>query len=241
MLMVFFGAIGGGIFIASAYYAYSTELMIKIGKVIGEDVSEYEALYPKIREAYIKTYEDSLATQTELVVTLHFGLTDNKEMLTERLVERIHSVGDKIETGFVGTPYILHALSENGEVELAYKLLTRTEFPSWLYPVTMGATTIWEHWDGLRPDGKLWSADMNSYNHYAYGAVVDWIYSVAAGIRPASAGYERAIIAPVPSKALGTLDVAFESRRGRFESSWYYEGDTPHYRIVTPRCGNRCN
>lgn len=220
--------------VSSAYYAYSTELVIKIGKVIGEDVSEYEELYKKIRETYIKEYEAALFTQTELVVTVKFGLTDNKEMLMKRLVENIHTAGDSLKTGFVGTPYILHVLSENGESELAYKLLLRTDFPSWLYPITMGATTIWEHWDGLRPDGKLWSTDMNSYNHYAYGAVVDWIYSVAAGIRPASAGYERAIIAPVPNKALGTLDVAFESRNGRFESSWYYEGDTPHYRIVTP-------
>ncbi len=220
--------------ISSAYYAYSTELTVKIGKVLGEDVGVYEELYGKIRETYIKTYEEKLNTQTELVVTLHFGLTDNKEALTKRLVEKIHSEGDIMETGFVGTPYILHALSDNGETELAYKLLVRTEFPSWLYPVTMGATTIWEHWDGLRPDGRLWSPDMNSYNHYAYGAVVDWIYSVAAGIRPASAGYERAVIAPMPNKALGTLDVVFESCKGRFESSWYYEGDMPHYRIATP-------
>jgi len=220
--------------VSSAYYAFSTELTIKVGKVLGKDVSKYEELYKNIRKKYIETYEDQLTTQTELVITLHFGLTDNPAAVTKRLVEKLHSAGDKLETGFVGTPYILHALSSNGETELAYKLLLNTEFPSWLYPVTMGATTIWEHWDGLRPDGRLWDTNMNSYNHYAYGAVADWIYSVAAGIKPDAAGYESAVIAPVPDKRLGTLDVTFESRKGRFESAWYYEGDTPHYRIVTP-------
>jgi len=220
--------------ISSAYYAYSTELTIKTGKVLGKDVSEYEQLYKNIRAKYIETYEDKLKTQTELVVTLKFGLTDNPKAVTKRLVEKLHEAGDKLETGFVGTPYLLHVLSENGETELAYKLLLNTEFPSWLYPVTMGATTIWEHWDGLRPDGKLWDTNMNSYNHYAYGAVADWIYSVAAGIKPDKAGYKKAIIAPLPNKGLGTLDVTFDSVCGRFESAWYYEGDTPHYRIETP-------
>ncbi len=220
--------------ISSAYYAYSSMLTIKTGKVLGKDVSKYEELYNKIRAKYIETYEGVLKTQTELAVTLHFGLTDNAADITKRLVDKIHAAGDKLETGFVGTPYILHALSDNGECELAYDLLMRTEFPSWLYPVTMGATTIWEHWDGLRPDGKLWDTNMNSYNHYAYGAVADWIYSVAGGIKPDKAGYEHAVIAPKPDKRLGTLDVTFESIKGRFESSWYFEGDAAHYRIVTP-------
>ena len=220
--------------ISTAYYAYSAALTVKAGKVLGRDVSKYEALYESIRAKYIETYEAELKTQTELAVTLHFGLTDKPAEITKRLVDKIHSAGDKLETGFVGTPYILHALSANGEYDLAYKLLMNTEFPSWLYPVTMGATTIWEHWDGLRPDGKLWSRDMNSYNHYAYGAVADWIYSVAAGIVPDQAGYAHAVIAPKPDKRLGTLDVTFDSVKGRFESSWYYEGDTAHYRIVTP-------
>lgn len=220
--------------ISSAYYAYSTMITVQTGKILNRDVSEYEALYSRIRAKYIETYEKELKTQTELCITLHFCLTDDPVTITKRLVDKIHSAGDKLETGFIGTPYILHALSENGESDLAYKLLMRTEYPSWLYPVTKGATTIWEHWDGLRPDGTMWSKDMNSFNHYAYGAVADWIYSVAAGIKPQDAGYSRAVIAPVPDKRLGMLDVTFDSCRGRFESSWYFEGDTPHYRIVTP-------
>ena len=89
---------------------------------------------------------------------------------------------NQLQTGFVGTPYLLHVLSDYGYAELAYTLLLRKEYPSWLYPVTKGATTIWEHWDGIMEDGNFWSSDMNSYNHYAYGSVADWGYMVAAGI-----------------------------------------------------------
>lgn len=220
--------------IASAYYAYSTEILCKVGDVLGKDVAKYKELYQRIRSAYIKKFVPVAKTQTECILTLKFGLTDNVSEMVERLVARIHAADDKLETGFVGTPYILHALSENGHADLAYTLLLNTEFPSWLYPVTMGATTMWEHWDGIRPDGKLWSADMNSYNHYAYGAVADWIYSVAGGIKPDAAGYAHAVIAPQADKRLGTLDVTFDAVTGHFASSWYYEGDKAHYTVTTP-------
>ena len=93
-----------------------------------------------------------------------------------------YSFDGKMATGFVGTPHILHALSENGRVDMAYKLLLNEEPPSWLYSVNKGATTMWEHWNGIKEDGSFWSADMNSFNHYAYGAVGDWLYGVVAGI-----------------------------------------------------------
>ncbi len=222
--------------ISSAYYARSTEIVCKVGHILGEDVGEYEKLLENIKKTYTDTYEDALKTQTECALSLHFGLVRDKEKITARLVDKIHAAGDKLETGFIGTPYILHALSSNGESELAYKLLLNKEYPSWLYPVTMGATTVWEHWDGLRPDGVLWSTDMNSYNHYAYGACADWMYSVAGGINtdPEYPGYERAIIAPVPSKQLGTFSARYETAYGEIASSWYYEGDTAHYTVTTP-------
>ena len=90
----------------------------------------------------------------------------------------------QLKTGFVGTPYLLHVLSDYGYVSLAWSLLLRENYPSWLYPITKGATTIWEHWDGIMENGDFWTSDMNSYNHYAYGAVADWVYGNAAGIRP---------------------------------------------------------
>lgn len=222
--------------ISSAYYARSAEIVCRVGHILGEDVKKYEELLENIRKTFADTYENELRTQTECALALHFDLVRDRKEITRRLVEKIHSAGDKLETGFVGTPYILHALSQNGETELAYKLLLTREYPSWLYPVTMGATTVWEHWDGIRPDGVLWSRDMNSYNHYAYGACVDWMYSVAGGINtdPEHPGYERAIIAPQPSKQLERFCAQYESVHGEIVSKWHYEGDKAHYSITTP-------
>ena len=105
----------------------------------------------------------------------------------------------------MGTPYLLHVLSDNGYTDLAYTLLLQEEFPSWLFSVKMGATTIWEHWDGMRPDGTMWSTDMNSFNHYAYGAVADWLYGVVGGIQPSEEqpGFARFTLANTRSSVLG--------------------------------------
>ena len=164
------------------------------------------------------------------------GLTDNKKAVADSLVKLIRDNGNKLTTGFVGTPYLLHALSENGYSDVAYDLLLQEDFPSWLYEVNHGATTIWEHWDGIRDDGTIWSKDMNSYNHYAYGSVLDWIYTVAAGIKTSEekAAFRSIEIAPHPDKRLGALDVKFRSIRGLVISKWTYEGDTVRYDISTP-------
>lgn len=221
--------------IATAFYAHSTDILIRAGEVLGMDMGEYKVLFGKIRDAFISNYEDKLATQTECAVALHFDLVADRKAVGERLVSKIKKAGH-LETGFVGTPYILHALSEIGYDELAYELLLRREYPSWLYPVTMGATTIWEHWDGLRPDGTLWDESMNSYNHYAYGSCADWIFSRAAGItsHPDYPGYERAVVAPVPSRQLGRLSVSYKTRHGVIVSSWEYTGDSIEYTVSVP-------
>ncbi len=222
--------------VASAYYAYSTQIVCRVGKILGRDVTEYEALYEKIKTKFADTYEDVLSTQTECILALHFDLARDRDKIFKRLVDNVHSAGDKLQTGFVGTPYILHVLSKGGETELAYKLLLNEDYPSWLYPVKLGATTMWEHWDSIREDGSFWSMAMNSFNHYAYGACADWMFSVAGGINtdPDYPGYERAIIAPVPSRKLGTFSASYDTQRGKIESSWYYEGEKAHYQIVTP-------
>ncbi len=221
--------------IASAFYAHSTELVIKTGEVLGEEVSRYKNLLENIRKTFQKTYP-TYNTQTEYVLAIHFGLANNPAQSAKELVSIIHKAGDKLQTGFVGTPYLLHVLSRFGESRLAYKLLLRTKYPSWLYPVTKGATTIWEHWDGIKEDGSLWSADMNSFNHYAYGTVLDWIYEVAAGIQPLEEepGFQKLRLEPHPSKELGWLQVRFESRCGTIYSSWKYVGDQVRYEIATP-------
>ena len=137
-------------------------------------------------------------------------------------------------TGFLGTPLILHALSNYGHTDLAYSLLLRREYPSWLYPVEKGATTIWEHWDGIRPDGKFWSADMNSFNHYSYGAAADWIYEVAAGITPEedAPGFQRVRIEPHPDERLAWLKASIQTRNGVVSSGWSCEADRVRYEIT---------
>ena len=221
--------------IASGYYAYSTELLCRAGKVLGKDMSEYEALHRGIAQEFYNTYHDTFRTQTEHAVALFFGLAKDRQAVADSLAALVRADGERLMTGFVGTPYILHALSDGGHADLAYTLLLRREFPSWIYPVTMGATTMWEHWDGIVPDGRLWSRDMNSYNHYAYGAVADWIYEKAAGIRPAEPGFKKVHFAPLPDARLGRLEVRFMSRHGEIASQWHYDEDgMVRCRLETP-------
>ena len=139
----------------------------------------------------------------------------------------IHSFDDRMSTGFVGTPYILHVLSENGKTDLAYKLLFQDQNPSWLYSVDHGATTMWEHWNGIKEDGSFWSDDMNSFNHYAYGAVADWLYGVCAGISVCEdgAGYKHFLICPHPDERLGFVNCSLDTENGKIESNWYYKND----------------
>ena len=221
-------------FIASAFYAYSTSLVVKAGKVLGEDVGAYEALHEEIVSAFRKRFTD-YRTQTEHVLAIQFGLSPHPQSAADALAEMIRTDGIQMRTGFVGTPYLLHALSDYGYGELAWSLLLRQEYPSWLYSVSKGATTIWEHWDGLMENGDFWSTDMNSFNHYAYGSVIDWLYEKAAGIRheEGCSGFEQAIIAPVPDRRLGWLEAALDTRYGRIRSRWCYEGDGIRYEIET--------
>ena len=222
-------------FIASAYYAYSTSLVVKAGRVIGKDVSQYEKLYDGILTAFRKEYPQ-YNTQTECILAVHFGLSDDCRKTVDQLANMIEDAGGKLQTGFVGTPYLLHVLSNYGYIDLAYTLLLREEYPSWLYPVTKGATTIWEHWDGINEEGNFWNADMNSFNHYAYGSVADWLYGVAAGIRSVeeAPGFEKVYIAPRPDGRLDWLKAELHTKYGLISSEWKKEGGMWSYEIITP-------
>lgn len=221
--------------VATAFHARSVELLVKAGKVLGKDVSEYEALHQRIVKAFRKAFP-KLETQTAHVLALTFGLTDNREQVADSLAEMVRSNGNRLQTGFTGTPYLLYALSDNGHVDTAYELLFQEELPSWLYEVNHGATTIWEHWDGVRDDGTAWSSDMNSYNHYSYGCVMDWIYSVAAGIRTVeeAPGFEKVCICPHPDRRMGHLCASLNTGRGVIRSAWRYVGEQARYEISTP-------
>lgn len=229
-------------YIAQAYFALSADIVIKAGRALGRDVSYYEELYGGVVDAFRKHYmKDGLPiyrTQTACVLALHFNLCapQDRKPTSDLLCQLIHERGDTLSTGFVGTPYILHALSETGNSELAYTLLLQDKFPSWLYSVKLGATTIWEHWNGIDENGNVWSPSMNSYNHYAYGAVADWMYGVAAGINTSQTepGYKHIILKPVPSKQLSYVKASVDTRHGTVKSQWQINGDSVTYKFTVP-------
>ena len=225
--------------IATAYYKYSTELFIKAAHALGRDVAKYENIPAEAAAAFRREYMENgrvkNATQTACVLALYFDITDDRAATAEQLNELIERAGH-LETGFVGTPYLLHALSDNGYAETAYDLLLRREYPSWLYPISKGATTVWEHWDGIKPDGTMWSTDMNSFNHYAYGAVADWMYGAAAGINsdPDHPGFEHIIFRPVTDRRLDFVKASIDTRRGTVASEWRRENGRIKYIFTVP-------
>lgn len=175
-------------------------------------------------------------TQTAYVLALHFGLCDDRKAAADGLVRMIEENGMRLTTGFVGTPYLLHALTQAGRGDIAYELLFQEKAPSWLFAINRGATTMWEHWDGIRKDGSFWSSDMNSYNHYAYGSVFDWIFGSCVGIRVLEdgAGYRHISIKPLPDKRMGFVKASLETRLGHLESSWYYKGEEVCFEFTVP-------
>ena len=225
--------------IATAYYKYSTELFIKAAHALGRDVAEYENIPAEAAAAFRREYMENgrvkNATQTGCVLALCFDITDDRTATAAQLNELVKRAGH-LETGFVGTPYLLHALSDNGYAGTAYDLLLRREYPSWLYPISKGATTVWEHWDGIKPDGTMWSSDMNSFNHYAYGAVADWMYGAAAGINsdPDRPGFEHIIFRPVTDRRLDFVKASIDTRRGTVASEWRRENGRIKYIFIVP-------
>jgi Bacterial alpha-L-rhamnosidase. len=218
-------------YVSTAYYAYSTDIVRKAASVLGkaDDEKEYAALYEGIRRAFLEEYVTpsgrlAVPTQTAQVIGLYFGLLEGKakEKAIAKLMQLLADSDFHLTTGFVGTPYLNHALSDNGQNEAAYRLLLQRDFPSWLYQVTKGATTIWEHWDGIREDGTFWSDAMNSFNHYAYGAIGDWLYRSVAGIDTdeEQAGYKKIVIRPRPGNGLSWAEGRLKTMYGTIVSRW---------------------
>lgn len=223
-------------FIASVFYRHSVGIICKVGKILGKNVEKYERLHAKITEKISEAFKE-YKTQTECVLALYFDVAQNKSEVAKKLNQMIVENGNRLKTGFVGTPYLLHALSQNGYSETAYKLLLQDKFPSWLYSVKQGATTIWEHWDGKNENGDFWSKDMNSFNHYAYGSVADWVYEVACGIKPVEEkpGFEKIVVCPTPTSQLNHLSATLCTKYGKIVSKWYHENGEIHYEITVPK------
>ena len=220
--------------ISSAFYANSVGIVVRAGKILGRDVTAYEALHERIVQKFRDTFGNRLNTQTEKVLALHFGLAEDSQAVADALAEQIIACGTHLQTGLLGTPYLLHELSRYGHADLAWSLLLRRDYPGWLYSVSRGATTTWEHWDGIKPDGTFWSDDMNSYNHYAYASVADWVFGVACGIQPAAPGFARTLIAPLPDPRLKSMSAVLDTVHGRIRSAWKYTEDGIRYEIDVP-------
>jgi alpha-L-rhamnosidase len=230
--------------IQTAYFARSTELLARTAQVLGkkEDASEYAGLEEKIRSAFQKEYVTpngrlSSNTQTAYALALAFGLLpeSRRAEAAARLAADVKKFGH-LTTGFLGTPVLCRALSDSGYLDEAYLLLNRTEYPSWLYPVTKGATTIWERWDGIKPDGSFQSASMNSFNHYAYGAIGEWMYQVIAGLKldEHAPGYKHVLIEPHPGGGLTHASASVESMYGRVASKWEISGGKLTVKLEVP-------
>jgi alpha-L-rhamnosidase len=224
------GATTGKDLIATAMYAYSTSLVQRAAVVLGkaEDAAKYAAQRDRIKAAFQREFVTATGrvgenTQTAYAVALQFDLLPEslRAAAAARLAQDVRQ-RRHLTTGFVGTPYLCHVLSRFGYLDEAYMLLNREEYPSWLYPVKQGATTIWERWDGLKPDGTFQDPGMNSFNHYAYGAIGEWMYRVMAGIEidPAAPGYKHSFIQPQPGGGFTRVSAAHQSPYGRVSSAW---------------------
>jgi len=229
------GATTGTDLIATAFLAHSTDLVSRTAAVLGrdQDAAEYRARFRAIREAFNREFVSMSGrvgenTQTAYSLAIAFDLLPDSlvSVAGGRLAQDVEARDHHLTTGFLGTPYLLHVLGATGHLATAFQLLTQRTYPSWLYPITRGATTMWERWDGIRPDSSFEDPGMNSFNHYAFGAVGDWMYQNIGGIDvdPAAPGYRRSRIAPRPGAGLTSASASLETAYGTLQSAWKLDG-----------------
>ncbi|MGI6062419.1 alpha-L-rhamnosidase C-terminal domain-containing protein [Blautia sp.] len=246
------GNVDGGVYgatdpflISSGYYYYSTNIVAKAAQILGktEDAQYYKALASKIHEAFIREYFSPsgrlcVDTMTAYVVVLYMGLTPDfaYENVCKGLLKKLKKNRYHLNTGFVGTPYLCRVLSENGMNDLAYHLLMEKGFPGWLYEVLMGATTVWERWNSVMPDGKISGTEMNFLNHYSYGSIVEWMYRNMLGIRPCEegTGFKKFILAPAPNYQIAHAKAILRSAAGKIESQWEIKEGMLNMRFAVP-------
>ncbi|GAA1974839.1 alpha-L-rhamnosidase [Microbacterium pumilum] len=232
-----------GDIVATAYLFRSADAVARAAKLLGNDAeaTEYAAIAEEVREAFLSEYVTPSGrmmsdAQTAYAMAIVFEIAPESLIpaLGDRLAELTRESGYKIGTGFVGTPIIQDALTRTGHLDTARRLLVQTENPSWLYPVTMGATTIWERWDSMLPDGTINPGQMTSFNHYAFGAIGDWLHRVVAGLAPAAPAYERISIAPHPLEGFDFASAEHLTPYGRARSAWTRSGDRIRIEAVIP-------
>src|SRR6266550_4712138 len=229
------GATTGTDLIATAFLAHSTDLVARTASVLGrtEEAASYRARFQAMRDAFNREFVSTTGrvgenTQTAYTLAIAFDLLPDSLVAAAagRLAQDVAARDHHLTTGFLGTPYLLHVLGATGHVADAFALLAQRTYPSWLYPITRGATTMWERWDGIRPDSSFEDPGMNSFNHYAFGAVGDWMYQNIGGIDldAAAPGYRRSRIAPRPGAGLTSASASLETAYGMLKSAWSLEG-----------------
>ena len=231
--------------IAQCFYAHSTQLLINAANVLNkkEEAAFYTEQLSKIKAAFLKEYVTAngrliSSTQTAYSLALNFDmLPENlRQQAANRLVSNIESYGNHLTTGFLGTPYLCNVLTRFGFTSMAYKLLLQEKYPSWLYPVKMGATTIWERWDGQKPDSSFQSVGMNSFNHYSYGAIGDWMYRQMVGLDTYEdgVGYKHSKVQPHIGGGFTSAAASLDTYYGKLSSSWKLQADEIDMEVNIP-------
>ena len=228
------------LYIASAYYFRCAQLVAEAAVILGlPEASAYAALAADILKAIREKYFDekslcTIRTQTAAALAVMFGLTEKPQAQGDALNALVLQNGGHLNTGFVGTPILCPALSMTGHHDTAVTVLLQEDYPSWLYSVRLGATTIWERWNSVLPDGRMNPEGMNSLNHYTYGSIAGWMLSWLCGVRPAEAGYRRIILEPRPDRRLGHARAELDTAAGHIVCAWRCEGDSVHYDFTVP-------
>ena len=234
-------------YLSASYWVIDAGMMRDMAAATGRDAARYQAMVDNAK-AYIRErfFNANGEFKTAILNTMQtpalFALKNNifegeaKEAMIARLRENFAQHGNCLQTGFLGTSILMGTLTDNGMVDIAYELLFQRKNPSWLYSVDNGATTIWERWNSYMIENGMGPRGMNSFNHYAYGCVCEWIWETAAGISsdPAAPGFKHIIMKPVPDKRLGTMDAEYKSAAGVIKSSWKYEGDKWIWNFTIP-------
>ncbi|KAJ5936260.1 hypothetical protein N7454_005558 [Penicillium verhagenii] len=233
-----------GTLVADAYLVHVTRTLAYISEIIDEksDTVHYEADYHTLKSRFQNKYVSPNGllvgdTQTALALVIVFDLLDDPTQITtagSRLARSVRKSGFQVSTGFAGTPIITHALTKAGYPQLAYRMLQEKSCPSWMYPITMGATTIWERWDSMRADGSINPGEMTSFNHYALGSIVNWLHSTLAGISPLEPGWKEVLVKPIPGGTVTSAEAAYETAYGRLECRWVIVDQCFKLEVIVP-------
>lgn len=234
-----------GTLVADAYLVYITGILADISSILGKsaDASQYKADYRTLKSGFQTKYISPTGllvgdTQTALSLAIVFNLHDDPQQAAaagDRLARLVRISKFQVSTGFAGTPVVTHALTKAGHHQLAYRMLQESNCPSWMYPIRMGATTVWERWDSMLPDGSINPGEMTSFNHYALGSIINWLHKTVAGVSPLEPGWRQILVQPLPGGTITSAEAIYETAYGRLESRWEVKnGDQFRLELVVP-------